>query len=411
MKVEIITIGDELLIGQVKDLNSFYIGQELYKIGLKVSYSVTVGDEYDDIYNVLDISLKRSDIIILTGGLGPTNDDKTKSVLCDYFNSELVFAKVVYNDINELLNRKGIEINEMNRSQAYVPDKAVVIRNIIGTAPSLMFCYDNKFIFALPGVPFEMKEAMKEVIYIINQNYTLPIVCHKIINTQGIAESLLAEKIREWENSLFSNISLAYLPSPGIVRLRLTGRGYDRVILENQLNEKVEELKNIIGEYIYGYDDESISEIIGRLLRDNNKTLSIAESCTGGYVSHLITMVPGSSDYFMGSVIAYSNDIKEKMLGIDKITINKYGAVSEEVSIKMATGVKKLFNTDYSIGITGIAGPGGGTKDKPVGLVFITVASSTKIITKRFIFTNDRERNIIISGLTALNILRKLIVE
>jgi len=288
----------------------------------------------------------------------------------------------------------------------------VVIRNTVGTAPSLLFNFGDKLIFALPGVPFEMKEAMKEVVYIIRQNCKLPIVCQKIIHTQGIAESLLAEKIREWEESLPSNISLAYLPSPGIVRLRLTNVGNDRCSVENQLKSEINKLKKIINEYIYGYDDDDdFGKVLGRLLRDKKKMLAIAESCTGGYVSHLITNVPGSSDYFKGSVIAYSNDIKENILKIDKKVIEKHGAVSDIVSREMALGVKKLFNTDCSIGITGIAGPGGGTQNKPVGLVFITAVCDNMIVTKKFIFTSDRGRNIIISGLTALNMLRKLIEQ
>ena len=412
MKIEIITIGDELLIGQIKDLNSFYICQELYKIGLRTNYFTTVGDSYDDIYAALDISLKRSNIVILTGGLGPTNDDKTKGVLCDYFRSKIVFAKIIYDDIKELFRYRGIEITEINRNQALVPDNAVVIRNTVGIAPSLLFNFGDKLIFALPGVPFEMKEAMKEVVYIIRQNCKLPIVCQKIIHTQGIAESLLAEKIREWEESLPSNISLAYLPSPGIVRLRLTNVGNDRCSVENQLKSEINKLKKIINEYIYGYDDDDdFGKVLGRLLRDKKKMLAIAESCTGGYVSHLITNVPGSSDYFKGSVIAYSNDIKENILKIDKKVIEKHGAVSDIVSREMALGVKKLFNTDCSIGITGIAGPGGGTQNKPVGLVFITAVCDNMIVTKKFIFTSDRGRNIIISGLTALNMLRKLIEQ
>jgi len=412
MKAEIITIGDELLIGQVIDTNSAFIASELNEAGIHVHQITSVSDNSEHITEALNNAGKGADIILMTGGLGPTNDDITKLTLCKYFNVGLKFDPEAYKDVEYVFKIRGRTVTEVNRKQAELPENCMALRNKNGTAPGMWFDVNGKIYISMPGVPYEMKAILTdEAIPKLKEKFTLPVIVHRNVLTIGIGESVLAEKIAAWENSLAQfGIKLAYLPSIGMVRLRLSTSGNDRILLENNVNKKVEELQSLAGEYIFGYEDDTLEGIVGALLKESKQTLSLAESCTGGYISHLITSVVGSSDYFQGSVIAYSYEIKTLELYVDKKVLETRGAVSQEVVEQMASAVKKKFNTDYSIAVSGIAGPGGGTSDKPVGLVWIALATPDRIFSKKCQFANNRLRNIQMTANTALNLLRKEIL-
>jgi len=413
MKAEIITIGDELLIGQVIDTNSAWIAQKLNLIGIKIHRINSISDNREEILSTLNESEQRVDLIIITGGLGPTNDDITKKTLCEYFKTKLVANEIVLDDIRNLLNHRKINVNKLNQGQADVPENCKIIRNFNGTAPGMWFEKGKKVFISLPGVPFEMKGMIeKEILQKLTNHFNTQTIYHKTVLTQGIAESILSEKLTMWENALSEKgLKLAYLPQPGIVRLRLSAEGDNVNFLEEIVKNEIEKLKQIIPEYIFGYDNQKLEEIIGELLKEKNNTLAVAESCTGGNIAHLITSVPGSSEYFKGSIVAYSNEIKINILNVEESNIENYGAVSKKVVEQMAKSVIKLFNVDFSIATSGIAGPSGGTKDKPVGTTWIAVASKNEIISDCFIFGDNRERNITRASVTALNLLRKLIIK
>jgi nicotinamide-nucleotide amidase len=413
MHAEIITIGDELLIGQVVDTNSAWMATLLNQHGIKVHQITSVSDNREHIIEALTATAKRADIILITGGLGPTRDDITKSTLCDYFKVGLRFDAEAYKDVEHLFKIRGREVTEINKKQAELPANCIALRNKNGTAPGMWFEDKGKVYVSMPGVPYEMKALMTdEVIPRLKKKFTLPVILHKTVLTQGIGESMLAERIEKWEDSLAEhNIKLAYLPSAGMVRLRLSVSGTDENKLKQIIDQKVKELLPLAESYIYGYDNDTLESVVGKLLKEKNKTVSTAESCTGGYIGHLITTVPGSSDYFKGSVVAYANEIKENILGVKAETIEKHGAVSQQVVEEMATGICKKFNTDYSVAVSGIAGPTGGTPDKPVGTVWIAVKSPKNLVSKKFLFGDNRERNIQVTGLTALNMLRKEIMS
>lgn len=414
VEAEIITIGDEILIGQIVDTNSAFIASLLNMTGIVVKQITSVSDEKNHIKNALDEAQKRANVIFITGGLGPTKDDITKKTLCEYFNTTLRFDEAVFSDLIRIFTAYGKEVTPTNRLQAEVPELCTVIRNHNGTAPGMWFDVNGKIFISMPGVPFEMKAMLtNQVIPKIKELFNLPIIVHKTVLTQGIGESYLSDLISGWEDSLAKeDIKLAYLPSPGMVRLRISLMGTNAEKLNVLVNKKIEELKLIISEFIYGYEifgeeNPSLEEIVGNLLRNNNKTLSIAESCTGGYISHLITKIQGCSDYYIGSVIAYSYDIKEKELGISKDVLALHGAVSQPVVEEMARAVRNKFNTDYSIATSGIAGPGGGTIDKQVGTVWIAIATPKNVYSEKFLFGKNREHNIRKTAHTALNMLRK----
>jgi len=418
MQAEIITIGDEILIGQIVDTNSAWMAQALNMAGIAVKQISSVSDSSEHILKAIEEAKGRADIVLITGGLGPTNDDITKKTLCNYFNTKLRFDEEVYKDVEFLFSSRGYEITPVNRAQAEVPENCIAIRNKNGTAPGMWFDQGNKIFVSMPGVPYEMKGIMTEyVIPQLKKKFKLPAIVHKTILTQGIGESFLADKIKEWEGSLKEeDIGLAYLPSPSMVKLRLSVSGKDKEKLNVAVDRKIEELKKIIPQYIYGYEtygeeSETLEKIVGKLLTEKKQTLSIAESCTGGYISHLITKVPGCSSYFEGSFVSYSYGIKEAELNVKLKTLQQYGAVSKQVVEQMANGVRQRFKTDYSIAASGIAGPGGGTTDKPVGTVWIAVASKNGVITEKCQFGNNRERNIHRSAIAALNMLRKEILN
>jgi nicotinamide-nucleotide amidase len=414
MQVEIITIGDEILIGQIVDTNSAFIGQLLNLNGMSVKQISSVSDDREHILKALDEAKNRADIILITGGLGPTKDDITKKTLCEYFKTSMRFDEGAYQDVVNIFATFGKEVTPLNRLQAEVPSNCEVVHNYNGTAPCMWFDVDGKIFVSMPGVPYEMKALMKDqIIPKLKQRFNFPSIYHKTVLTQGIGESTLSELISDWEDSLGAvNIKLAYLPSPGMVRLRLSTKGEDEANLKVIVDKKIEELKWIISEYIYGYEifgeeKETLEQIVGKLLRTKNKTISTAESCTGGYISHLLTRVAGSSDYYIGSVISYAYEIKETELGVPHDVILNYGAVSQPVVEQMAIAIKKKYNTDYSISASGIAGPGGGTEDKPVGTVWVAIATPEKVISEKFLFGNNRERNIQKTANAALNMLRK----
>ena len=411
MKAEIITIGDEILIGQIVDTNSAWMGQQLNLHGIEVYQVTSVHDKHDHIMKALADAEKNADLVLITGGLGPTKDDITKNTLCEYFETELIYFPEVFDHVQSLLSSRNVTINQLNRDQALLPASCTVLHNSAGTASGMWFERNGTIFISMPGVPFEMEAIMTEEVFprLIKLGIMQSIV-HKTVLTLGLPESMLAEKIEKWESALPEFIKLAYLPSALMVRLRLSAYGTDQQMLETEIDKQVKELLTIIPEYVFGFDDENMALIIGRMLVKNSKSLAVAESCTGGNIAHFITANPGSSAYFKGGVVAYSNEIKIKLLDVPAEIIEKYGAVSQQVAETMAFGARKALNVDYSIATTGIAGPDGGTAEKPVGTVWIAVAGPSGVKSEKFIFRHNRERNIIRSTQTALNLLRTFIL-
>ncbi len=412
MKAEIISIGDELLIGQVVNTNASWIGEQLTMAGISVYQAVSVADNHDHIFEALETAGKHADLVLITGGLGPTKDDITKQTLCDFFGSELVFNELVFEDVKEIFRVRGRQVSELNRKQAEVPDNCTVIRNEHGTASGMWFEKDGVIFVSMPGVPFEMKPMVSNyIIPNLIEKRNLPAIFHKTVLTQGVPESEMAAMIENWENSLPPNVKLAYLPQPGIVRLRLTASGKERADQVSIVENEITRLSEIIGDYIFGFDKDTLEEIVGNLLRKKGKTISTAESCTGGYIAHLITSISGSSDYYKGSVVAYANEIKNKILNVKNKDLEKFGAVSEPVIIQMAAAARDMFGTDFSIATSGVAGPTGGTDEKPVGTTWIAVATPEKVIAIQFHFGEHRGRNIRRTALMALDMLRKEVVN
>lgn len=410
MKAEIISIGDELLIGQVVNTNASWIAEQLNLAGIGVVRINTIADLQEEIISALDEAKGRADIILLTGGLGPTKDDITKNTLCHYFNTQLVFDQASFDNIVRLFGHRGYPITGINKAQAELPASCTPVMNLQGTAPGMWFEEGGKTIISMPGVPFEMKAMMQDhIIPALSKRKNGQYVVYRVVLTQGVGESFLSEKISSWEDSLPHNLKLAYLPQPGIVRLRITGSGPDKDLLKEAIDQEVEKLNVLIPELIFGYGDETLEEIVGQLLMQAGSTLSTAESCTGGYIAHLITSVAGSSAYFQGSVVAYHNDVKMGLLGVAEQTLIDHGAVSEQTVREMAEGAQKRFGTDYAIAVSGVAGPGGGTDSKPVGTTWIAIAGKQTIYSKKFIFGNNRQRNIRLAAVTALNRLRQMI--
>lgn len=410
---EIITIGDEILIGQIIDTNSAWISRELNLLGIDVYQMTSISDNKIHIINALDQAASRVDLILITGGLGPTRDDITKQTITEYFNGKLVQNAGILEHIQQLLSPRGIKINELNIHQADVPDNCEVIPNSCGTAPGMWFERESKVFMFMPGVPFEMIAMMKDyVLPRVKAHFDTPAIVHKTLMLQGIAESMLAQLIEPWELQLPEYIKLAYLPSPGIIRLRLTAKGMDFHYLEMSIEQEIEKLLPVIKSWHYAYDDEPIELSIGKLLKEKGKTLAVAESCTGGRIAGLITSVAGSSAYFKGAVVAYANEIKDGVLHVPVELINNHGAVSQPVVEAMAKNVRELMQSDFSIATSGIAGPDGGTPEKPVGTVWIAVASANKLVSKKLsLGDTNRERNITRASLGAINELRKLMLN
>jgi nicotinamide-nucleotide amidase len=408
----VITIGDELLIGQTIDTNSAWMAQELNKIGIWVHRRVAVGDVWEDITKALDEEGKLSEVILITGGLGPTADDITKPLLCQYFGGKLVVNEDalanVRNIFEKILKRPMLE---RNLKQAEVPDVCRVIQNKRGTAPGMWFEKDGKYYVSMPGVPHEMKGMMThEVLPSLQQIFHLPPIVHRTLLTAGIGESFLAERISDFETQLPSNIKLAYLPNYGMVKLRLSARGRSEKLMA-ELEAEFDMLKTKVSDVMVVDEDLTMQQVVGKLLKSHGKNMGTAESCTGGYIAHLITSVPGSSAYFKGSIVSYDNTIKEDLLQVDPQVLKSYGAVSRETASQMVKGALKSLKTDYVLVTTGIMGPDGGTPEKPTGTVWVGVGSAEKTETHHFHFRFDRQRNMELTATNALNVLRKFILN
>lgn len=410
VKVEIITIGDEILIGQIVDTNSAWMSVELNKAGFEIIQITSVHDDAAHIVASLDLALERADVVLFTGGIGPTKDDITKQTLSQYFGMQLVFNDEVYKNIEQVLINRSRAVNELTRTQAFVPDGCTIIQNRVGTAPVTWFEKKGKVIVSMPGVPNEMKHIMStEVIPRLSQRYKTPTIIHKNVIVQGYPESALAMKIADWENALPADIHLAYLPNYGIIKLRLSGISDDPLSLEFSINQQIAGLTEMLADAIVAYDDTPVEDMIGNLLADKGMTLSTAESCTGGFIAHKITTIPGSSQYFKGSVVAYSNEVKVNVLNVLPGDIDLYGAVSKQVVEQMAVNVRKLLKTDVAIATSGIAGPDGGTAEKPVGVVWISVSSPSGVVSCEFKFGNVRLQNIERTAQTAMLMLKDVI--
>ena len=407
----IITIGDELLIGQVVDTNSAWMAQELNKAGIWLRRRISVGDSKNEIVNALNTELKDAAIDLITGGLGPTADDITKPVLAEYFGGKLVIDEGALDNVKQIFARLNRPMIERNMKQAEVPGVCTVIPNKRGTAPGMWFEKDGKIIVSMPGVPHEMKGMMTDyVIPALQQHFTFPFIDHRTLLTAGIGESFIAEKIQDWETALPANLKLAYLPNYGMVRLRITGSDVNSERLQQQLNEQFATLKAYVKEWLVVDEDLPLAKVVGNLLKEKGATVSTAESCTGGYIAHLITSFAGSSDYFKGSVVSYANEAKENVLHVKHDTLITDGAVSEATVKQMVEGVMAAMDTDYAVASSGIMGPGGGSPDKPVGTVWIAAGDRNNIMAEKFHFRFDRERNIEMAAIYALNMLRKCIL-
>jgi nicotinamide-nucleotide amidase len=404
---EILAIGDELLYGQTLDTNSHWISGELDKAGIKTVRRTTVGDTEADILAAFSAAEQRADIILITGGLGPTSDDLTKPCLANYFNCEIKIHEEALAEVTEFFKSRGRELTETNRQQAALPVCCEKITNAIGTAPGMWFEKDGKVFISMPGVPHEMKKMMKDIVIPkLQRHFKTPVILHRVIRTAGIGESFLADKLSGWEKSLPANMKLAFLPGLGEVKLRLTATGNSIDQLQQDTNACIQNLKPLLGDYIYAAEDVELEQAVGQLLRERKLTLAIAESCTGGYLSHLVTSVPGSSDYFMGSMIPYAYDIKMRQLGVKPETLERYGAVSEPTIIEMANIVRAKFNTDLGVATSGIAGPGGATPEKPVGTVWIAYSDKHQTVTRKLQLSKDRLINIKLAANAVLNLIR-----
>ena len=414
MKATIVTIGDEILIGQIIDTNSGYIAKALDRIGIENHELLSISDNKQHILETLEKLQNKVDFVIITGGLGPTKDDITKHTFCEYFEDTLVINQEVQAHVIELIEKvMNRPASQMNKDQALVPSKCQVLFNKVGTAPGMWMKKEGTVYISLPGVPYEMKYIVEnEIIPKIVKEYERPYIIHKTIMTYGQGESLVAERIEDWENSLPEFVKLAYLPSPGRVRLRLTARGKDKELLESAINSKVDELAKIIGDIIVGFDeDETIAVVLGRLLVKNKATIAVAESCTGGKIAQELTAVPGASNYFRGGVVSYATDTKVSMLGVSEDTIAQFSVVSAEVATEMALGAKKIMKSDYAIATTGNAGPSKGDAKAEVGTVFIAIATPNGVLVKEFNFGQPREKVIDRTVNKAFEMLQKEILK
>jgi nicotinamide-nucleotide amidase len=418
MRAEILTIGDEILIGQIVNTNSVWMAQKLNESGIKVVHMASVSDDEQAIVKAFDDAATRADFVFITGGLGPTKDDITKKTFAAYFDAPLVEDAQVLADVQGFFAARGRDLGTLNRLQAMVPKGCTVIRNSVGTAPGMWMNKGKTVYISMPGVPYEMKEMMANTILPkIKAENTLPFIYHKTVLTNGIAESSLAELISDWEDRLVErNIKLAYLPQPGMVRLRLSTSGNELVHLKQQVDEAIAGVVPLIEKFIFGYEaygqeSPGLEKIVSDLLRARNATLSIAESCTGGYVSALFTSLAGASEIFKGSVVPYANNIKNSLLEVDNGLFDTVGVVSKPCVEQLAGNVLKKFDSDYAIAISGIAGPGGGTPDKPVGTVWVAVATRTDVRALKFQFGDHRQRNIVMTANAAMNMLRKVILK
>lgn len=408
ISAELLTIGDEILYGQIVDTNSQWMSVELSNAGIRVVRKTSVGDAEDEILTAFAEAEKRADIVLITGGLGPTSDDLTKPCLARYFNCEVKIHEEALAEVTEFFKSRGRELTETNRQQAALPVCCEKVTNVMGTAPGMWFERNGKVFVSMPGVPHEMKRMMTDIVIPkLKQRFKTPAIHHQLIRTVGIGESFLAERIAPWEQALPPHIKLAYLPSLGEVKLRLTAHGDNKESLGQQTWDLIEKLKPYAGDYIFGYGTEPLEVVLGNTLREKKLTLAIAESCTGGYLTHLVTSVPGSSEYFLGSIIPYAYEIKMRQLGVKPETLEQYGAVSEPTIMEMANLVRAKFNTNIGVATSGIAGPGGATPDKPVGTVWIAYSDKHQTVTRKLQLSKDRLINIKLASVAVLNLIRQ----
>jgi nicotinamide-nucleotide amidase len=412
VRAEIITIGDEILYGQILDTNTQWISFELDKLGIKTIRKSSVGDSAEEITAILNESKSRADVVFITGGLGPTKDDLTKKVLSDFFQCSQEMNEDALKDVTEFFFKRGRELTDINRGQALLPTKAQFIPNKQGTAPCMWFDEFGVIWVSMPGVPFEMKAIMEnEVIPKLISHFKTPNIYHKVIKTIGIGESYLSDLIQDWELSLPKHIKLAYLPSLGIVKLRLTAFGDDLETLKLNVETQIDALRPTINSYIFGYNKDEISEVVGQLLLKNKATIALAESCTGGHLSHQFTQISGCSEYYMGGVISYSNEVKKEILHVSESILNVDGAVSESCVTAMAKSIREKFKSTYGMATSGIAGPAGGSVEKPVGTVWIALASEEEVITRKLHLGGNRMQNIHMASLNSLNLLRRYLLK
>jgi nicotinamide-nucleotide amidase len=412
IRVEILTIGDELLYGQITDTNAQWISEKMSQSGFRVIRKTTVGDGEETILEAFAEAEQRADIILITGGLGPTADDLTKPMLARYFNSRLRLHQEALEHLSHLFEQRGYELTPLNKKQAELPEACQYVPNPLGTAPGMWFEKAGKVFVSMPGVPHEMKNMLEQsVIPRLSSFFHPPVIYHRMIRTSGIGESWLADRIRHWEEALPDNVKLAYLPGLGEVRLRLTAFGAQHEPLQHLLEEQITQLLPLIEEWVYGYDDDTLARALGNLLQKEAKTVAIAESCTSGFVSYTLCSVPGSSRYFNGSIVAYQNAIKESKLQVKATTLAQHGAVSEATAREMAEGVRQALKADYGLSTTGIAGPGGGSKEKPVGLVWVAISNGKQTIAKKFRFTKERDINIRYTATALLNLFRQTLAQ
>lgn len=409
-KAVILTIGDELLIGQTIDTNSAWMGGELNKLGIHIEEKIAIQDTKDGIISGIDRAMSKGDIILITGGLGPTKDDITKKVMADHFGMNMIFNEPTWERIEALFARWGRSTTPAHREQCYMPDGAKILENKMGTAPGMLFKIDGKILISMPGVPYEMKYIMEHsVLPLIKKNYTNQSIVHHTILTAGEGESRIAAQIDDLLNQLPEHISIAYLPNLGTVKLRLTSKGSNEEALRNEVKKYGAQIENILGDLVYGHDKESLASVIGKIALEKKLKIGTAESCTGGLVASKIVTIPGSSAYFEGAVVTYSYKLKETLLKVKPETLNTVGAVSEETVREMVTGTLDHLGVDVAVAISGIAGPGGGTKDKPVGTVWIACGSKSKTVTLRIQAGKDRQKNIEYASNYAMNVLRKFL--
>ncbi len=412
VRAEIITIGDEILYGQILDTNTQWISLELDKLGIKTVRKSSVGDQASEITQILQEASSRADIVFITGGLGPTKDDLTKKVLADFFDCGLAMHTEALQDVTEFFAKRGRELSDINRDQALLPTKAQFVPNKQGTAPCMWFEEKGLIWVSMPGVPFEMKAIMEtEVLPRVMKHFKTPVIFHKVIKTVGIGESYLSDLIQDWELSLPGYIKLAYLPSLGIVKLRLTAFGDDLKSLAADVETELARVMPLISSYVFGYEKEELAEVVGELLRKSKASLGVAESCTGGHLAHQFTQISGSSDYFTGGIVSYANQVKMEQLGVSASILSEFGAVSEPCIHAMAEGARKVLGTTYSLATSGIAGPTGGTEEKPVGTVWIALAHPEGVITRKLQLAGTRMQNIHMTSLASINLLRRFLLH
>jgi nicotinamide-nucleotide amidase len=412
VRAEIITIGDEILYGQILDTNTQWISLELDKLGIKTIRKSSVGDQASEITQILNEAAERADLVFITGGLGPTKDDLTKKVLADYFDCGLAMHPEALQDVTDFFAKRGRELSDINRDQALLPTKAQFVPNKQGTAPCMWFEEKGVVWVSMPGVPFEMKAIMEtEVLPRVTKHFKTPVIFHKVIKTVGIGESYLSDLIQDWELALPEHIKLAYLPSLGIVKLRLTAFGEDLRTLSADVETVLAQVMPLISSYVFGYEKEELAEVVGALLRKEKASLGLAESCTGGHLAHQFTQISGSSDYFKGCIVSYANEVKMDQLGVSSSILSEFGAVSEVCITAMAEGARKVLGATYSLATSGIAGPNGGSTEKPVGTIWIALAHPGGVITRKLQLAGTRIQNIHMTSLAAINLLRRFLLH